>query len=123
MSAATDQDMLVFLSVERVHTPAAGRHGGRPGAPGRIRIGEDGADLPPKGTIRIPGSDAGLRDPGRRRFRPARGRSDADSPRDLATGLVTDAAPRTRVMIPPRPHIAAMAPYALARMEPPPGNL
>jgi histidinol-phosphate aminotransferase len=25
-------------------------------------------------------------------------------------------------MIPPRPHIAAMAPYALARMEPPPGK-
>jgi histidinol-phosphate aminotransferase len=25
-------------------------------------------------------------------------------------------------MIPPRPHIAAMAPYALARMEPPPGR-
>jgi histidinol-phosphate aminotransferase len=25
-------------------------------------------------------------------------------------------------MIPPRPHVAAMAPYALARMEPPPGK-
>jgi N-methylhydantoinase B len=97
MSAATDQDVLVFLSVERVHTPAAGRHGGRPGAAGRIRIGEDGADLPPKGTIRIPsGQTLVFETPGGGGFGPPERRSDADLARDLETGLVTDAAPYGR---------------------------
>jgi hypothetical protein len=54
MSAATDQDVLVFLSVERVHTPAAGRHGGQPGAPGRIRIGETARTCRPRARSASP---------------------------------------------------------------------
>jgi N-methylhydantoinase B len=90
MGAATDQDVLVFLSVERVTTPAAGRHGGQPGAPGRIRIGEDGMDLPPKGTFRIPaGETLVFETPGGGGFGPPEARSDTDLSRDIATGLVT----------------------------------
>jgi N-methylhydantoinase B len=91
MSAATDQDILVFLSVERVHTAAAGRQGGGPGAPGRIRIGEDGPDLPPKGTLRVPeGETLIFETPGGGGYGPPEGRSDEDLTRDLATGLITD---------------------------------
>ena len=43
---------LLFLSVERVSFPAGGRHGGSPGAAGRVRIG-DGPDLGSKGEVRI----------------------------------------------------------------------
>ena len=48
-----DQDVMLFLSVERVSNPAKGRYGGENGAAGRIRIGENGPDLPPKGEFRI----------------------------------------------------------------------
>ena len=40
---SNEQDFMLFLSVERVLNPATGRHGGQAGAPGRIRIGADGA--------------------------------------------------------------------------------
>ncbi len=94
MSAATDQDILVFLSVERVNAPAAGRHGGQSGAPGRIRIGEGGADLPPKGTLRIPSGQMLIFDtPGGGGYGPPTGRSDRDLARDRITGLVTDITP------------------------------
>jgi N-methylhydantoinase B len=53
VSSAIDQDFLLFLSVERVGTPAHGRHGGQDGATGRVRIAQDGADLPSKGEFRI----------------------------------------------------------------------
>ncbi len=53
ISAASDQDFMVFLSVERILNPAKGRYGGQEGAAGRIRIGRDGNDLPGKGEIRV----------------------------------------------------------------------
>ena len=53
ISSAIDQDFMLFLSVERVLNPAAGRHGGGDGAPGRIRIGYEGSDLPGKGELRV----------------------------------------------------------------------
>jgi N-methylhydantoinase B len=53
--SSTGEDFLVFPSVERVLFAAAGRHGGLPGAKGRIRIGHDGPDLPSKGEFRVPG--------------------------------------------------------------------
>ncbi|MEO0445174.1 MAG: hydantoinase B/oxoprolinase family protein, partial [Verrucomicrobiota bacterium] len=53
LSASSAQDLLLFLSVERVQNAARGRHGGLDGAPGRIRLGQDGPDLPGKGEIRI----------------------------------------------------------------------
>ena len=53
ISSAIDEDFLVFLSVERIANPARGRFGGLDGAPGRIRIGKDGKDLPGKGELRV----------------------------------------------------------------------
>ena len=53
VSSAIAEDIMLFLSVERVGNPAKGRHGGLDGAKGRIRMGHDGADLPSKGEFRI----------------------------------------------------------------------
>ncbi len=57
ITPANAQDFLVFLSVERVKNPARGRGGGGTGAPGRIRIGRAGEDLPGKGTLRVPAGE------------------------------------------------------------------
>ena len=48
----SETGVLLFLSVERMSFPAAGRDGGQHGAPGRVRIGA-GPDLPSKGEVRI----------------------------------------------------------------------
>lgn len=48
--------VLLFLSVERMSFPAAGRDGGLSGASGRVRI-ENGPDLGSKGEIRIAGGE------------------------------------------------------------------
>ena len=56
MRAVGGEDVLLFLSVERVETPAKGRSSGGDGAPGRIRVGE-GPDLPGKGEVRIPAGE------------------------------------------------------------------
>ncbi|MEM9320519.1 MAG: hydantoinase B/oxoprolinase family protein [Pseudomonadota bacterium] len=57
MRAAGDHDLMAFISVERIRQPARGRHGGFDGAPGRIRLGESGADLPGKAELRIPSGE------------------------------------------------------------------
>ena len=54
MQSATDEDILLFLSVERTRFAARGRHGGNDGATGRIRLGEDGPPIAGKGEVRIP---------------------------------------------------------------------
>lgn len=88
--SATDEDFLVFLSVERVRFPATGRHGGLPGAKGRIRIGQDGADLPAKGEFRVPaGMPLILETPGGGGFGPPRERARDAVLRDLEQALIT----------------------------------
>jgi N-methylhydantoinase B len=57
IGSATNEDFILFLSVERVNNPASGRLGGLPGAPGRIRIGDNGPDLPGKGEFRVKAGD------------------------------------------------------------------
>ena len=52
LSAAGQQPLQIFLSVERIKHPAKGRMGGGTGMAGRIRI-DDGPDLPGKGEFRI----------------------------------------------------------------------
>ena len=90
LQSSDAQDMLVFLSVERVETPANGRHGGGAGAPGRIRIGEDGTPLPGKGTVRVPGGETLVFEtPGGGGFGPAQARDAAAVARDVADGLVS----------------------------------
>jgi N-methylhydantoinase B len=53
ISSTINEDIMLFLSVERVKNAAKGRHGGMDGAKGRIRMGLDGPDLPSKGEFRI----------------------------------------------------------------------
>ena len=53
MRSAVEEDIMLFLSVERVLNPAKGRAGGGSGAAGRIRIGHHGSDLPSKGEVRV----------------------------------------------------------------------
>ncbi|NDW46393.1 hydantoinase B/oxoprolinase family protein [Ruegeria sp. PrR005] len=95
MRSATDEDVMLFLSVERVLNPARGRQGGGTGAAGRIRIGEDGADLPGKGEIRVPAGETLIFEtPGGGGFGPAGERDRAQVLRDLAEGLISAEAAR-----------------------------
>ncbi|MFK7939491.1 MAG: hydantoinase B/oxoprolinase family protein [Roseovarius sp.] len=90
IASANDQDFLVFLSVERVRFAAQGRHGGRAGLKGRIRLGKDGKDLPSKGTIRVP-SDKPLilETPGGGGFGDPAQRPGDTVRRDLDDGLIS----------------------------------
>ncbi len=93
ISSSVDQDFLLFLSVERVLNPAKGRHGGRDGAAGRIRIGENGTDLPGKGEIRVnAGETLVFETPGGGGFGPPEARSTDALANDLEAGLVSTAA-------------------------------
>ncbi|MCV2889859.1 hydantoinase B/oxoprolinase family protein [Ruegeria aquimaris] len=95
MRSATDEDVMLFLSVERVLNPARGRQGGGTGAAGRIRIGEDGADLPGKGEIRVPAGETLIFEtPGGGGYGPAGERDRAQVLRDLAEGLISAEAAR-----------------------------
>lgn len=90
VTAAGDQDVMLFLSVGRILNPAKGRHGGKDGAPGRIRIGEDGADLPGKGEVRVPGSTTLVFEtPDGGGFRTPAERTNAAAARDVKEGLVS----------------------------------
>ncbi|MEM9058898.1 MAG: hydantoinase B/oxoprolinase family protein [Pseudomonadota bacterium] len=92
--SSRDQDILLFLSVERVRTPARGRHGGLDGAPGRIRLGHDGPDLPGKGEIRIPAGETLIFEtPGGGGFGPPEDRNPDAIEQDLEAGLTTEATP------------------------------
>ena len=52
-----DDDVLLFLSVERIRFAARGREGGKAGAAGYVSIGVDGEPLPSKGVFRIPANE------------------------------------------------------------------
>ncbi|GAB5446259.1 hydantoinase B/oxoprolinase family protein [Gymnodinialimonas sp.] len=96
VSSSTGQDILLFLSVERVRNAAKGRHGGGDGAPGRIRIGADGADLPSKGEFRIPGDKTLVFEtPGGGGFGPPQERASDAVARDVAAGLVSPQAAKS----------------------------
>lgn len=93
LHSMTDEDFMVFLSVERVLNPAKGRHGGMAGAAGRIRIAHEGADLPGKGEVRVSaGKTLVFETPGGGGFGPPQERSDAAIQRDLADGLISEQA-------------------------------
>ncbi|MEM6566436.1 MAG: hydantoinase B/oxoprolinase family protein, partial [Pseudomonadota bacterium] len=90
ISARDDQDILLFLSVERVLNPARGRHGGQPGAAGHIKIGENGASMPGKGTFRIKAGERLYFDtPGGGGFGPPGARNPVALNKDISAGLVS----------------------------------
>ncbi len=93
--SSQDEEFMVFLSVERVLNPARGRQGGGPGAPGRIRIGHDGPDLPGKGEVRVKAGETLLFEtPGGGGFGDPHERSRNDVRRDLDEGLISQEAAR-----------------------------
>ena len=95
LTSSKNEDIMLFLSVERIDNPAAGRHGGGAGAPGRIRLGTEGADLPGKGTVRISaGTTLIFETPGGGGFGRAEDRAPEALARDLADGLITAKAAR-----------------------------
>ena len=95
VSSSIDQDFLLFLSVERILNPAKGRQGGQAGAPGRVRIGETGPDLPGKGDVRIKAGETLYFDtPGGGGFGPPAKRTDDALQRDLDAGFVSAQAAR-----------------------------
>lgn len=90
LSSAIDEEIMLFLSVERVNTPAKGRHGGKDGAKGRIRLREGGDDLPSKGEFRIaPGDILIFETPGGGGFGVPQARSRTALQRDIAAGHVS----------------------------------
>ena len=94
MSAATQQDLLLFLSVERVRFPAKGRQGGGDGAPGRMRL-DDGPDLPGKAEVLIPaGARLIFETPGGGGFGPPADRAAEAVAADVEAGLVSPEAAR-----------------------------
>ena len=87
---ALDQDVMLFLSVERVRHAARGRFGGGSGAPGRIRLGPGGKDLPGKGTFKVPaGETLVFETPGGGGFGPEDARDSAARASDEADGLIS----------------------------------
>ena len=91
VTSATEEDFLLFLSVERVENAARGRQGGHSGATGRIRIGEDGPNLPGKGEVRIPAGETLIFEtPGGGGFGDPADRSQSAVNRDLTHGLISE---------------------------------
>ena len=89
IGSAITEDMLLFLSVERVGNAAKGRHGGLPGATGRIRMGQGHADLPSKGEFRIKAADRLIFEtPGGGGFGPPEAREVSALRADLTDGLL-----------------------------------
>ncbi len=95
VSSTINQDVLLFLSVERVSNPAKGRNGGLTGAKGRIRIDKDGPDLPAKGEFRIRGGQTLIFEtPGGGGFGPPHNRSAQELQSDIDAGIVSTGAAR-----------------------------
>lgn len=94
LSPAGDDAVILFMSVERMTFPAAGRGGGLAGAPGRSRI--DGKpDMASKGQYRIePGERLIFETPGGGGIGPPEARAPDDIARDLDEGLISEDAAR-----------------------------
>jgi N-methylhydantoinase B len=93
MRSSKCEDFLLFLSVERVLNPAQGRFGGGNGAPGRIRIGKNGPDLPGKGEVRVKAGETLIFEtPGGGGFGYPQDRPREDVQRDLENGLISQKA-------------------------------
>lgn len=90
MTSANGAPFIVFLSVERLKFPALGRMGGQPGAPGRIRFRDGGADIPGKGELRVEAGDYLIFDtPGGGGFGDPADRDPRALELDMKRGLVT----------------------------------
>jgi N-methylhydantoinase B len=92
---ADDNDILLFLSVERIRYGAGGRNGGGEGAVGRIQLGENGEPLPGKGVVTIPaGTRLIFETPGGGGFGNALDREITAVDKDVREGLISEQAAR-----------------------------
>lgn len=90
MTSSIDEPFLVFLSVERLRNPAAGRAGGLAGAVGRIRVDGRPADIAGKCELRVePGERLIFDTPGGGGFGDPAERDPGLLAQDMASGLVT----------------------------------
>lgn len=90
MTSAIDEPFLVFLSVERLHNPAAGRAGGLAGAVGRIQVEGRSADITGKCELRVePGERLIFDTPGGGGFGAPHKRDASLLAQDIACGVVT----------------------------------
>ncbi|MEM6668948.1 MAG: hydantoinase B/oxoprolinase family protein [Pseudomonadota bacterium] len=90
MRAVDDQDVMVFLSVERIRNPAKGRLGGLAGAPGRIRVTGRDHDVPGKGELRVKAGERLIFEtPGGGGFGDPKERDPERLAQDIEAGLVT----------------------------------
>ena len=95
IEVSSANDLMLFLSLERVLNPARGRFGGQDGAAGRIRL-EGGGDLAGKGEYRIKAGETLIFEtPGGGGFGSPHERSQEDLTRDLQEELVSAEAART----------------------------
>lgn len=95
LSSANDAAFLVFLSVERLKFPALGRHGGGPGASGRIRLSDRQHDVPGKGEVRVePGVRMTFETPGGGGFGEASKRDKALIKKDIEMDLISEKSAR-----------------------------
>lgn len=89
IESAIEKPFLIFLSVERLHNPAAGRAGGLPGAPGRIRVTGREKDIPGKCQLRVePGERLIFDTPGGGGFGDPAMRDPRRLAEDLANGTI-----------------------------------
>ncbi|MEW2916183.1 hydantoinase B/oxoprolinase family protein [Ruegeria sp. ANG10] len=97
LSASKDQDLMLFLSVERIKNPASGREGGLDGAPGRITVMPENRQLPGKGEVRIKAGETLIFEtPGGGGFGLPDERSDDAVQSDVRAGLVSEAMAQTQ---------------------------
>lgn len=97
LSASKDQDLMLFLSVERIKNPASGREGGLDGAPGRITVMPENRQLPGKGEVRIKAGETLIFEtPGGGGFGLPEERPDDAVQKDIRAGLVSDAMVQTQ---------------------------
>ena len=95
MTSAIGEPFLVFLSVERIKNPAAGRAGGKPGAAGRIRVSGRAGDIPGKCELRVEPDERLIFDtPGGGGFGDPKHRAPEALARDRVAGLVSGRAAR-----------------------------
>ncbi|WP_170327913.1 hydantoinase B/oxoprolinase family protein [Ruegeria arenilitoris] len=97
LSTSKAQDLMLFLSVERIKNPAKGRDGGLDGAPGRITVQPGNRHLPGKGEVRIKaGETLTFETPGGGGFGRPEERSDDAVQNDLRAGLISQDMARTQ---------------------------
>ena len=95
MTSAIDEPFLVFLSLERLKNPAAGRMGGSHGAPGRVQVTGRTEDIPGKCELRVePGERLIFDTPGGGGFGDPALRDADKLGHDKTSGLVTDSGAR-----------------------------